>query len=313
MKKLWALMTTAVVAVTLAGCSTNTNHGQSQSTSQQITATQLPDLTYTVGKQAYVEVNGGKSTLNPDSWKQNRIQYADLDSHNRTSAANTAYLEKRNVADGALRTRQTVYPTGWHQKFVNNDAIINRGHLIAYSLSKGINTDGQYEANLKSGDQNNLKNLFTQSAFSNQKLQTIYETLVRNALKENKRVIYQVQPVFKGSDLMARGVHLQAISTDKKLNFNVYLFNVQPGIQFDYASGRSKVDNSMNVPAPASVSYYNGNQRHHSSVGAILGAYGAYKTYQHYQKRKTESSYHSQRTYRTHRTYQPHYRTFRHR
>ena len=49
---------------------------------------------------------------------------------------------------------------------------------------------------------------------------------------------------------MARGIHLEAISTDRTLNFNVYLFNVQPGIQFDYATGRSHVDQTMKVPEP---------------------------------------------------------------
>ena len=56
---------------------------------------------------------------------------------------------------------------------------------------------------------------------------------------------------------MARGVHLQAISTDGSLNFNVYIFNVQSGYQFDYATGSSKVDRSMTVPKPPSAPHFN--------------------------------------------------------
>ena len=62
-----------------------------------------------------------------------------------------------------------------------------------------------------SGDQNNPKNLFTQSAYSNQNIQTIFEAKVRRALRQNKRVIYQATAVFRGNELMARGVNLQAV------------------------------------------------------------------------------------------------------
>ncbi|MHA8137566.1 DNA/RNA non-specific endonuclease [Lactobacillaceae bacterium Scapto_B20] len=318
MKKFLSLLGTITIAIGLAGCTTNqksTSQSQSQSQSQQSSQTnqsaeQLADLNYQNGQQAFINVNGGKSTLNPDDWKQNRVKYADLDSLNRTSTGNTAYLEKRNVASDSLRMRQTFYPTGWHQKFVNNNAIINRGHLIAYSLSKGISSSGQYQPSLESGDQNNPKNLFTQSAFSNQKVQTIYETMVRNALRNNKKVIYQVRPIFRGSELMARGVQLQAISTDKTLNFNVYLFNVQPGIQFDYATGRSKIDRTMNVPTPANApNFNNSTHRSHSGLGTAVGAYGAYKTYKHYQKYKqNQSEQHSYRSNFSHRSYHYHRR-----
>lgn len=196
-------------------------------------------------------MNHNKADLKASDWKINKVDYQDLDNLNRTSGTNTGYLEKRNIADGSLRVRQYVQPTGWHQKFVDDDPIINRGHLMAYSISKGISTSGKYNPNDQSGDQNNPKNLFTQTAYSNQDLQTKYEQKVRNALYNNKKVIYAAQPLFRGNELMARGVHLQALSTDGSLNFNVYLFNVQPKVKFDYATGRSTIDRSMKV---ASVS-----------------------------------------------------------
>ena len=71
--------------------------------------------------------------------------------------------------------------------------------------------------------------------------------LVRKALRENKRVIYQATAVFRGNELMARGVNLQAVSTDGTLDFNVYLYNIQPGYQFNYNNGRAKVDRQMQV------------------------------------------------------------------
>lgn len=237
--------------------STAKNLVQKNNQTKNTAQSSLASLNYTSGENAFVNVNNGKSTLSINSWKNNQVTYSALDSLNRTSTANIAYLEPRNLANDSLRERQYVEPTGWHQKYVNGEPIINRGHLIAYSLSKGISTDGQYIPSLQSGDQNNLKNLFTQTAFSNQKIQTIYENKVRNALKEGHKVVSETHAIFRGNELMARGVQLQAVSDDGSLNFNVYIFNVQPGVSFDYATGRSKVDTNMKVPTPANAPSFN--------------------------------------------------------
>ncbi|HAT55298.1 MAG TPA: DNA nuclease [Lactobacillus sp.] len=262
----YALVAAAVIAIVFGaftiskGANGPVNQQQTSQTTQSHTSGEgstkatdtadLAKLSYTSGKSAVVSVNNNRSTLNKNDWQRNHVIYSDLDNQNRTATANTAYLEAHNVANDSLRVRQYVRPTGWHQKMDDGQAIINRGHLIAYSLSGGIDQDGNYSPDNESGDQNNPKNLFTQTAFSNQTLQTIYESKVRNALRDGKKVIYQAQAIFEGDNEMANGVHLQAISTDGQLNFNVYIFNVQPDYQFDYATGRSKVDRDMNVPTP---------------------------------------------------------------
>lgn len=207
----------------------------------------LAKLNFKSGDKAYVLVNHDRSTLIKNAWKINRVIYANLDSLNRTSHSNTGFLEKRNVANDELRVRQFVEPTAWHYNRRNGTQIYNRGHLIAYSVSAGIDQDGYYNPRNQSGDQNNPKNLFTQTAFSNQKIQTIFESKVREALRQNKKVIYQATPIFRGNELMARGINLQAVSTDGSLNFNVYLFNVQPDYVFNYQNGRAKIDHSMKV------------------------------------------------------------------
>ena len=207
----------------------------------------LADLNFKSGESSYITVNHDKSTLNKNAWKYNHVIYSSLDSLNRTSNSNTAFLEKRNVADDSLRVRQVIQPTAWHYNHKNGVQIYNRGHLIAYSISAGIDQNGHYNPDNQSGDQNNPKNLFTQSAFSNQKVQTIFEAKVRNSLRQNKKVIFQATPIFRGKELMARGINLQAVSTDGSLDFNVYLFNVQPGFQFNYQNGRAKVNREMRV------------------------------------------------------------------
>ena len=221
----------------------NTNYGGLSSDDYQ----KLANLDFKSGDKAYVYVNNNKSTLIKNAWKVNNEIYSNLDNLNRTSHSNTAFLEPRNVANDSLRVRQFINPTAWHSNRENGTQIYNRGHLIAYSISAGIDQDGNYNPNNQSGDQNNPKNLFTQTAFSNQKIQTIFEGKVRNSLKQGNKIIFQATPIFRGNELMARGINLQAISLNNNLNFNVYLFNVQPDYVFDYNNGRAKIDRNVVV------------------------------------------------------------------
>jgi DNA-entry nuclease len=221
----------------------NTNYGGLSSDDYQ----KLANLDFKSGDKAYVYVNNNKSTLIKNAWKVNKVIYSNLDNLNRTSHSNTAFLEPRNVANDSLRVRQFINPTAWHSNRENGTQIYNRGHLIAYSISAGIDQDGNYNPNNQSGDQNNPRNLFTQTEFSNQKIQTIFEGKVRNSLKQGNKIIFQATPIFRGNELMARGINLQAISLNNNLNFNVYLFNVQPDYVFDYNNGRAKIDRNMVV------------------------------------------------------------------
>lgn len=221
----------------------NTSYGGLSKTDYQ----KLAKLDFKSGDKVYVYVNNDHSTLIKNAWKVNKVIYSNLDSLNRTSSSNTAFLEKRNVADQSLRVRQYIDPTGWHSNKRNGIQIYNRGHLIAYSVSAGIDQDGDYNPGNKSGDQNNPKNLFTQSAYTNQKIQTIFESKVRKALRQGDKVIYQATPIFRGNELMARGINLQAISVEGNLDFNVYIFNVQPDYVFNYNNGRARIDRNMRV------------------------------------------------------------------
>lgn len=207
----------------------------------------LESLDFISGNQAIIELNNNHANLNPNDWQEHKIVYKRIDQFNRATGAKTAFLSKSNIDSLSKgRVKQYINPSGWHPNLPDQQ-IYNRGHFIAYSLSKGIDKMGKYSPNLQRGDQNNRKNLFTQTDFSNKALQTIFEDKVRTALMQDKKVIYQAKPIFRGSELMARGVHLQAISTDKSLNFNVYIFNVQPGYKFDYQTGRVAADKDMYV------------------------------------------------------------------
>lgn len=181
-----------------------------------------------------VEVNGNKSTLDFSTWTTEHIEYSPLDSLNRAGKA-TAYLSKINYGESEGRAPQTWRPTGWHN---NNHHCFDRGHLIAYTLSFNFDEDGNLSMG-KQGSLDNPKNLFTQTSHCNRGPMQDYEQLVREAIKQGHKVIYEVTPIFKNNELLARGVHLQAISEDGSLDFNTYLFNTDNNYDFDYSTGRA--------------------------------------------------------------------------
>jgi DNA-entry nuclease len=86
-----------------------------------------------------------------------------------------------------------------------------------------------------------MKNLMTGTRSLNDPGMLIYEDKVAKYLKTTgNHVRYQVEPIFRGNELVARGVHMQAKSVeDNQLEFNVYIFNVEPGVVINYVDGTS--------------------------------------------------------------------------
>lgn len=228
---------------------TNSSTSQTGNRNWQATYQSLANLTFQSGNPAAINVNNGKSTLAISAWQNNHIAYGNLDRLNRTTTV-TAYLQQSNLGKSAGRPAQNWKPTGWHQEYrvINGDRIpvVNRGHLIAYTMTFNLNSDGQPQQGAE-GSSDNPKNLATQTEFSNQKTMQVYEQAVRDALGRGTKVIYQVTTVFRGDELMPRGYWSQAVSADGQLNFNVYIWNVEPQIQFDYATGRNTINRSMQV------------------------------------------------------------------
>ncbi len=73
-----------------------------------------------------------------------------------------------------------------------------------------------------------------------------FENMVSNYLyqaeNKNNHVLYRVTPIFEGDNLVCSGVQMEAKSVEDNgegIKFNVFCYNVQPGITIDYKTGES--------------------------------------------------------------------------
>lgn len=128
----------------------------------------------------------------------------------------------------------SVKPSGWVQAqydFVEGKSLYNRCHLIGFQLT---------------GENANERNLITGTRYLNTKGMLPYENMVADYVKETgNHVLYRVTPIYAGDDLVASGVQLEAWSVEDQgdgICFHVYLYNVQPGVVIDYATGESWLD-----------------------------------------------------------------------
>lgn len=153
--------------------------------------------------------------------------FSNLDAQNRVGAAEA--MLNQSIMPTEKREALSWDPTGWHNKKINGQWLYNRSHLIGFQLS---------------GENNNPKNLMTGTRELNSPLMQAHEDDIAHYLKQSTShyVRYEVTPVFRGNELLARGVAMRAQSVgDNTIRFNVYIFNVQAGVTLNYSDGTSRV------------------------------------------------------------------------
>ena len=184
----------------------------------------------------YVAVNGNVPYFTEDDLTDVSFEsYSDLDSLGRCGVAyasvstDTMPTEKR----GSIGE---VKPTGWinaKYDFVDGKYLYNRCHLIGYQLT---------------AENANEKNLITGTRYLNVQGMLPFENLTADYVKETgNHVMYRVTPVFEGDNLVASGVLMEAESVEDEgdgVLFCVYVYNVQPGVTIDYATGKSELAKS---------------------------------------------------------------------
>ncbi len=181
--------------------------------------------------QQVITVNNNKpgfSTADLSTAKGPWQHYGDLDNLNRATQADA--LLNQSLMPKTKRERLTVNPTGWHNKRISSGWLYNRSHLSGYQLT---------------GQNNNWKNLITATRSLNDPGMVKYEDQVADYLKASPKhyVRYSVRPVFYQNELLARGVQMRAQSVgDNSISYNIYIFNIQPGVTLNYNDGTSRLN-----------------------------------------------------------------------
>ena len=190
----------------------------------------IPDYT----SEPYVIINNNVTEFNEEDLTTRSFEkYSDLDFLGRcgTAFANLS-IDTMPTANEERENISSVTPSGWINKkyeIVDGGYLYNRCHLIGYQLS---------------AENVNEKNLITGTRYMNTEGMLPFENKVAEYIKETgNHVLYRVTPIYEENNLVASGVQIEAKSVEdngKEICFNIYCYNVQPGIEINYKTGESK-------------------------------------------------------------------------
>ncbi|MBQ2183812.1 MAG: DNA/RNA non-specific endonuclease [Lachnospiraceae bacterium] len=173
--------------------------------------------------------------------------YGQLDYLDRCTAC-VACLCYDTMPTEKRESISSIKPTGWHSvtyDIISTKNLYNRAHLIGYQL--GGNAGDLQESQKEGYDKTTWKrNLITGTRYLNVEGMLPFENMVADYIKEfrDKHVMYRVTPVFVGNNLLAEGVVMEGYSVEDNgegIEFCVFCYNVQPGIEIDYRDGSSKL------------------------------------------------------------------------
>lgn len=185
----------------------------------------------------YVEINNNIPYFKDEDYTTEAFErYSEWDVLGRSGVAFAnickEIMPKEGEERGDISSIKNL--SGWVQKrydnIIKDKYLYNRCHLIGWQLA---------------GENANKKNLITGTRYLNTEGMLPFENRVAEYVKsnQNNHVLYRVTPIFKDNNLLASGVEIEAWSVEdkgQKICFNVYCYNVQPGIVIDYTTGESR-------------------------------------------------------------------------
>ena len=187
----------------------------------------------------YVVINNNVPSFNKYELTTKGYEtYASLDSLGRCGGAVAScgreIMPKAGEERGSI---SSVKPSGWVQAqydWVSGKYLYNRCHLIGWQLS---------------AENANSRNLITGTRYMNTEGMLPFENMVADYIKETgNHVAYRITPIYDGNALVASGVQMEAYSVEDDgdgICFNIFCYNVQPGVTIDYATGRSWAEGSQ--------------------------------------------------------------------
>lgn len=213
--------------------------------------------------KAYVAVNNNEPFFMDSDMTTTAFEnYSDLDSLGRCGVAYA------NICKEIMPTEKRgkigmIKPSGWHTvkyDVIKDRYLYNRCHLIGYQLA---------------GENANPKNLITGTRYLNVEGMLPFENLVADYVNNTgNHVLYRVTPMFSDSNLVANGVLIEAKSVEDNgggILFNVYCYNVQPGVGINYENGDSWLDGTTSQQQSAQTDTPQ-NEGSQSSNGSMAGA-----------------------------------------
>lgn len=182
----------------------------------------------------YVIVNNNEPFFTENDMTADSFEYyGELDELGRCTVA-YASVGKDLMPTEKRGSIGSVKPTGWHTvkyDIVDGKYLYNRCHLIGYQLT---------------AENANKNNLITGTRYLNVDGMLLFENMVADYIKEtNNHVLYRVTPIFTGDNLLADGVLMEAESVEDNgegISYNVFCYNVQPGVKIDYVTGDSSLE-----------------------------------------------------------------------
>ncbi|MBR7165234.1 MAG: DNA/RNA non-specific endonuclease [Clostridia bacterium] len=215
--------------------------------------------------EAFVELGGGVPFFTEEEITAEAFEaYARLDPLGRCGTA-FACIGKELMPTQERGSIGQVKPSGWQTvKFdvVDGKYLYNRCHLIGFQLT---------------GENANEQNLVTGTRYLNVEGMLPFENMVADYVKETgNHVMYRVTPVFQGTELVCRGVVMEALSVEdggEGISFCVYCYNAQPQIQIDYTDGTADLseepDSQGKVQFILNTSSKKIHKPHCSNAGAM--------------------------------------------